>query len=276
MTEEYHTMKRSIRILSAVLAALFLTASLGSCSLSEMLEEPVMIIVSEILSDGEPSVTEIPDDDPPETVLPDETEAPDDAIVLFPEDSELLAECRALFDAWQSVDNETFGLDVDWDTRYLRLYATEDAANGFVQEPPVKLALWSDFSVVSTANMQTDEGLWIDGTMSDLYPVRGVSDLSEIYDRLAAMLDESLFSVSLSYDLEQFDGVVYMIRGGRGYGGGSYDYDTACVVGRSETTREISVVGEEYGENIAVFLTISRRDDGSLFVSSARIAKPKG
>lgn len=272
-------MKHIIKAISAALAALLLTAVLAGCSLAEALAEPVMTIVSEILSDGAAPETVFPSGYEPETVRPDgpdEPDAPSGVNTPFPDDGELLAQFRGLFEAWQSVEDELFGLDVDWDTPYLRLYATEDAANRFVQEPPVKLALWSDFSVVSTADMQTDEGLWIDGAMASLYPVSGVSDVSEVYDRLALSLDESLFADRLEYDLVQFDGVVYMVRGGRGYGGGKFDPESAVVTVSSGTTREVTLYGEWFSQPVFAKLTLAHRDDGRLIITEADVIVDEG
>lgn len=188
------------KILAVLIAALLV---LGLCSCFTTLpakdDEPVYSEPEESGAESKPS-----DED-------GEERGPDLASVTK-------EELTPLAEAFAEVGKETMFADFSYeDAKYVRLYnpETDVFAEGGLSNPE-KLVARADMSGYNYGELF--DGCTVDPGDADCIEVKNFKSIAEIKENLSKYLDKSLYEEITDEDFFDFDGKVYAIRGGRGYG----------------------------------------------------------
>ncbi len=134
---------------------------------------------------------------------------------------------------------ETFGADADFTQGYLRLYDTEEAA--LAGENCAALVPEQELSGTDG----TYEGRYVDPGYASLYPISNYTAAADAEAYLKQYLSDAAYETmvgeALGWDLYEFEGKLYLVRGGRGYGAESYDWSTAAYRGRQNGLAIVTV-----------------------------------
>jgi hypothetical protein len=153
--------------------------------------------------------------------------------------SGLQAELIPWTDVVASCMEETFGADADFTQGYTRLYATEEDANAGTN----CAALVPEGEIAGTE--ATYDGQYIDPAYAVLYPVSNYTTAAEVEAHLREYLSdtayETLVGEYLGWDFFEFEGTLYLVRGGRGYGAEYYDWTTVSFLGEQDGLAAVSV-----------------------------------
>lgn len=127
-------------------------------------------------------------------------------------------ELAPLAEAFAEVGKETMFADFSYeDTKYVRLYTpeTDVFAEGGLSNP----ARLVDRAEMEGYNYgELFDGYTVDPGDADCIEVKNFNSVAEIKENLSKYLDKSLYEEITDEDFFDFDGKVYAIRGGRGYG----------------------------------------------------------
>lgn len=148
----------------------------------------------------------------------------------------------------QSCEQELFGADVDFDSTYVALYTYENEEYNFEK--------------LMSANEELPEGYVEDPAAALYYPVTNFSSIQELKANAQNyILDAKIPNLDLlEYDFLEFDGGLYLCRGGRGYGSEVCDLDTLKYLGEENGLKVVEVdyfffdektgTGKIYFENV--------------------------
>ncbi len=160
--------------------------------------------------------------------------------------SGLQAELAPWADVIDSCMEETFGADADFTKGYIRLYATQEAADAGTD----CAALVPEDEISGTDG--TYNGQYIDPAYATLYPVSNYATAAETEAYLRQYLSdaayESLVGEGLGLDFFEFEGKLYLVRGGRGYGAEAYDWTTVSFFGRQNGLAIVTVEKRMFDE----------------------------
>ena len=150
-------------------------------------------------------------------------------------EQELIAEHVA---ALNEVFQETFYTGVDWnDETYARLFK-EEQINGTTAEAIPDLMMKNS----EIYENGIPEGYFEDAGDADCYLVEDYYSKEEIYGVLGKWLSEDIFLEKIDQNMIEFDGRLYMTRGGRGY---SVESCSGFVI-TEQTENEIKAVGNYF------------------------------
>lgn len=162
--------------------------------------------------------TDAPEISAAPTVAPAPTEEPFSAEAF-------LQEVSPIVDVLYSCDQELFGAKMVPNEEYFAGYAYGE--NG-------EEVLW-----LYPSHMPLPEGCWEDPAMASYYPVKNFATNAEVRAYLEQFMSPDVVSEKFHDDFLEYDGSLYLIRGGRGYG------TLLCM------PESLRYVGEENGNRIA-------------------------
>ena len=140
--------------------------------------------------------------------------------------------------ALNEVLKETFGTDFDWDAEtYSRLFK-EEQTNGTAAEAIPDLMMKNS----EIRENGIPEGYFEDAGEADCYLIENYNSKAEIYDALGKFLSEDIFAEEIELNIIEYDGRLYMVRGGRGYGVRS----CSCFVITEQTETQIKAAGNYF------------------------------
>lgn len=150
-------------------------------------------------------------------------------------EQELIAEHVA---ALNEVFLETFCTGFDWDDEtYARLFKTEQV-NGTTAEAIPDLMMKNS----EIYENGIPEGYYEDAGDADCYLIEDYYNKAEISAILGKWLSENVFTEEIEQNIIEYDGRLYMVRGGRGYGVQS----CAGFVITGQTETEITATGKYF------------------------------
>ena len=129
-----------------------------------------------------------------------------------------------------SYFQETYGIEVDWDNTHSRIYASEEACmNG---EPPIE---------VRAGAIEMSESH--DPLMASVFPATNVTTMDQWKELLRRYVSDSIIS---QWEQEQdciveYNGILYLLRGGRGYGVYNLKLDSAELISQEEGYCKLTV-----------------------------------
>ena len=157
-------------------------------------------------------------------------------------EQELLALLRENVEWLNAVENECFMAEVQWEEAYGAILSYENSQYGKIKR------LVPRPTVSSELKRHVAEGEAVDPAERSFYPISNYSSKEQMLNDLCEYIDvdspnivqmsSSSVSDMLDEDVLEFDGRLYMIRGGRGYGVYDYDPQTLKIVSFDETTCE--------------------------------------
>ena len=162
--------------------------------------------------------------------------------------------------AWlNAVEGETFF--VEGQGSYMAIVSYENGQYGRIKRLVPSPATTSELE----STLAEDEA--IDPTFSSYYPISNYSSKEQILDNLREYMDvDSLGIMQNAYatvsdvlndNVWEFDGGLYLVRGGRGYGVFNYDPQTLKIVSFDETTCEAECDLMRFGDYFDSVQTIS-------------------
>lgn len=125
---------------------------------------------------------------------------------------------------------ETYGVEVDWDNSYSRIYASEEACmNG---EAPIE---------VRAGSVDMNESH--DPLMASVFPGINVTTMDQWRDLLSQYVSDGIIN---QWEQEQdciveYSGTLYLLRGGRGYGVYELKPDSAEIISQEEGYCKLTV-----------------------------------
>ena len=162
--------------------------------------------------------------------------------------------------AWlNAVEGETFF--VEGQESYMAIVSYENGQYGRIKRLVPSPATTSELE----STLAEDEA--IDPTFSSYYPISNYSSKEQILDNLREYMDVDSLGIMqspyatvsdvLNDNVLEFDGGLYLVRGGRGYGVFTYDPQTLKIVSFDETTCEAECDLMRFGDYFDSVQTIS-------------------
>lgn len=162
--------------------------------------------------------------------------------------------------AWlNAVEGETFF--VEGQGSYMAIVSYENGQYGRIKRLVPSPATTSELE----STLAEDEA--IDPTFSSYYPISNYSSKEQILDNLREYMDVDSLGIMqspyatvsdvLNDNVWEFDGGLYLVRGGRGYGVFNYDPQTLKIVSFDETTCEAECDLMRFGDYFDSVQTIS-------------------
>lgn len=150
------------------------------------------------------------------------------------------------------LEKETFGMDVDWDSYFIRLYNEKPYGEGFeLGTPPDALESASAFYGIAMGEEFKYKGYYVDLNCESVRPATNFSSKAEVFDYLCQWVSpEIIEQSSFDHHVMDFGGKVYLLRHSRGYGV-SY-YGDAEIIERTDSkmlarVKMCRIVNEEVG-----------------------------
>lgn len=157
-------------------------------------------------------------------------------------EQELLALLQENVEWLNAVEHEWFMAEVQWDEGYHAILSYENGQYGKIKR------LVPRPTVSSELKRYVAEGEVVDPAERSFYLISNYSSKEQMLNDLHEYIDvdsqnivqmsSSSVSDMLDEDVLEFDGRLYLIRGGRGYGVFDYDPQTLKIVSFDETTCE--------------------------------------
>ena len=163
---------------------------------------------------------------PAPTQAPEATEAPFDPAAF-------LQEIAPIADCLRSCDEEVFGAQLEPNRVFYAGYAYGE--NG-------EEVLW-----LYPENAPLPEGCWEDPMMAMYYPVTNFSTNAQVRAQLEQFMTPALVSEKFHDDFLEYDGSLYLVRGGRGYGALVCNPETLRYVGEENGNQVVSIDYELFG-----------------------------
>lgn len=165
---------------------------------------------------GQKPETEEPVEEPQSSEAAEESQKEAEAQLIDEKTiDEGIAKCLEMHD---KVISETFGADIDYDDAYYRLYEegienpNDWVTMGLISED-VMMGLEPD------KNYQKHyAGYLVDPSEGRCTTVRDYSSMDDIRNEFSKYLNPEIFEQILEDNFIDYDGVCYLVRGGRGYG----------------------------------------------------------
>lgn len=183
--------------IAALLLALLMVFSFSACKNDE--KEDILVPNNETQAD---QIVETKDEQEAELVEQDDFE-------------EGLNKC---LEKYSSVLNEDFGATWDENDYCYRLYMESDTDYS-------EIAGMISYKTIEEKEIEADEkglqhyaGFVVDPAYAACYVVLDYYDLESFKSELSGYMDDSIFMESFENNFIEYDGFVYLVRGGRGYG----------------------------------------------------------
>ena len=176
--------------------------------------------------------------------------------------------------AYTEVLTENFYLDAHTSSdAYAALYNSEEDANSGDISKIVKMVKYQYFldNAVGDAKIECD-GLYIDGTILLHYPITAFSTKEELSKALSQCLGIALYENILDEDVMDYDGVLYAVYGGRGYGNLTIDENSLTLISHDGDTYVFTVdglTGEDKTVTDTVTLPFKQQAENSYILMSA-------
>ncbi len=237
-------MKKQIVLLLilAVLCALFagcsqLSSLMGSAQ--NMLGGDFDIDIEQLLPGMADNVVEniLPED----ALIPEQTAAAEE-IPMSPVEMDE-ATVLEYVQIYNSCQNELYGAEVDYSVAYRRVYTSEESM--MAGEDPVAVVDESDERYENCC----------DPTYSSLYPVTNFSAIEEIVENLGNYMTQEMISGFYLPFLE-FEGRLYLVRGGMGTGSTLVGTDNMSVTDQTEDSFTLvadTLYFDEYAGNAYLY-----------------------
>ncbi|MBR5310229.1 MAG: hypothetical protein IKU42_03805 [Oscillospiraceae bacterium] len=163
---------------------------------------------------------------------------------------------------------ETFGMDVDWDNYYVRLYNEKPYGKDFDYTAlPDALENASVFRGVSVNNETKYKGYYID-TAAEAYLADNFTSREEVFDYLCQWIAPNVIEESsFGSHVMEFDGKVYLLRHSRGYG--TVYYGDTVITEQTETEMTAETIMYQIGnEECGIMEVKFEKIDGRWIVVS--------
>jgi len=162
-------------------------------------------------------------------------------MVKEPQEPELIAEHIA---ALNEIENETFFVDFDWSGEsWQKLFKSNDPLRHAADYPD---ALINSKELLEYRSGDYYNGYYIDSGGGECMPAKNFKTKEEVIKYLEQWVDRSVFDYegfgSINENLIEFEGILYVFRGSRGYGI-SYYGDSEIV---EQTETEMTAVAKIY------------------------------
>ena len=133
----------------------------------------------------------------------------------FTSPEQFLTDIQPILDCLASCDADLYGADVDWDT-------VLSAGTVSAEDPTI--------AVLFPEGDPLPEGFAEDPACAQFYPIRNYTSMADVQAWLEQYMMPAVAQEQLLYapdsELLEFDGALYLVRGGRGYGMVSMDLST--------------------------------------------------
>lgn len=182
------------------------------------------------------------------------------------------ADLEECVDAYNLVLNETFGASVDEGSAYMRLY--KDGNSSDLLKPDAMI-ISTDLKDNGGVQQGGDyDGYTIDPSYADCYKVTNFDSLDAVREYLGQWLENSVYEERLQENFMEYDGALYLVRGGRGYG--TEKIDTVAIT--AQTADSVSATAKYYvfDEDSGVMDLIFSVTDGKPVMTSAAIEGTTG
>ncbi len=213
-------MKKYFIITLTALAVL--SVSLSSCAFLTYKANPDFVeVITKHMGDEPTPPTEVTSIGTDTEIAPETEKEPIDLSDMTEEEmKEALLPYLEAYNLWLL---ETFGVEADFDNPHFRYYNSEEEAYD------KSLSELSDFTAIVKGNEEAPEGLTLDPALASCYPISNFSSLAELEGYVGQYIDleNEDFSRRLKSNLFEHDGVLYLLRGGRGYGTLEIDVSSA-------------------------------------------------
>ena len=171
------------------------------------------------------------------------------------DEEKFINEIKPNIECLQSCVQEIFGADISFDKRsYLSAYESEEAYDDgrgervvlFLPEEEEKYA----------------KDYYIDPTYSDFYVVNNFKTNDEVRENLRKYMSDEIIDNYFRDDFFEYDGMLYLVRGARGYGAIDVDCESVKYVGGKDGKQYISVDILYFGDyDYTETVEFSRIDD---------------
>ncbi len=150
------------------------------------------------------------------------------------DEEKFINEIKPNIECLQSCVQEIFGADISFDKRsYLSAYESEEAYDDgrgervvlFLPEEEEKYA----------------KDYYIDPTYSDFYVVNNFKTNDEVRENLRKYMSDEIIDNYFRDDFFEYDGMLYLVRGARGYGAIDVDCESVKYVGEKDGKQYVSV-----------------------------------
>ena len=157
-------------------------------------------------------------------------------------EQELLALLRENVEWLNAVENEWFMAEVQWEEAYGAILSYENSQYGKIK----RLVPMPTSTSELERSLAEDEA--VDPAERSFYPISNYSSKEQILNLLRQYMDVDSLGImqspyatvsdTLDENVMEFNGGLYLVRGGRGYGVFNYDLQTLKIVSFDETTCE--------------------------------------
>lgn len=171
------------------------------------------------------------------------------------DEEKFINEIKPNIECLQSCVQEIFGADISFDKRsYLSAYESEEAYDDgrgervvlFLPEEEEKYA----------------KDYYIDPTYSDFYVVNNFKTNDEVRENLRKYMSDEIIDNYFRDDFFEYDGMLYLVRGARGYGAIDVDCESVKYMGEKDGKQYISVDILYFGDyDYTETVEFSRIDD---------------
>ncbi len=148
---------------------------------------------------------------------------------------DLYSELKDYIDVLNECAHETFGAEISGESFndiYIRLY--DGSAEDVSEKEPVKLIPYSEVADKDFEEFEeyvkSEYGLEPDPSYAYLFKVNNFKTNADVRDYLQKYMTPEVVDSLFNNDFQEFDGSLYLVRGGRGYGAVSYDVSSLKFV----------------------------------------------
>lgn len=211
--------------------------------------------------------------------IPEEIESAPEESESTPEESGVdiaavtAADLEPQLEAFRSVYLESFMAEFDYDNGvYTRLYNSEEDAYSAEAAPA---ALVPSSELEGHTYGEPYNGYVVDPADAACLEVKNFASIADMKENLSKYLDESFYEALVDIDFFEFDGKVYAVRGGRGYGTVTCGEITA-IQPAEDGSLEVTAERLYFDEPDGAFILTLREVDGALKIIFADEAEAVG
>ena len=150
------------------------------------------------------------------------------------DEEKFINEIKPNIECLQSCVQEIFGADISFDKRsYLSAYESEEAYDDGRGERVVLF--------LPEVEEKYAKDYYIDPTYSDFYVVNNFKTNDEVRENLRKYMSDEIIDNYFRDDFFEYDGMLYLVRGARGYGAIDVDCESVKYVGEKDGKQYVSV-----------------------------------
>ena len=166
-------------------------------------------------------------------------------------EAELLKAVIEPLDCLIECDSEMFGAKTNFDKDYCSIYKDSDESMLIIpQEDREKYTDYHD-----------------DPAFTHFYPVENFKTNADVREYLAQYLSDELISSLFHDDFLEYEGVLYIVRGDRGYGGSAYDKESLKYLGEENGAYLFSINYIVFDEVYSTELKLEKQKDKWILTS---------